>query len=304
MPAACVPINPFGNGNTSQAAKDYILQDGLAKGWIKEFVANAFMSGDTSEWINLPGGPIGFAIGAEHRNYDVSYKQDDFTVAGMTFYNAIPVFTPPTFKVNEVFGELRLPILKDRSSMNCPSGARATRNTRRLAASGPITWAASLPIKGQVRTQLLASGRAPSLADTYTPLGWVHAAPTDPCDINSINDTPNRAANCAADGVPVGYTFQYLSSLRYQSGGNPDLKPEKSDSWTIGGIAQPRFIPGLAISVDYYNITVNDVITSPSAQSVINSCYDLPTIDNQFCATFGHPGPGNGPSGRKFRPDP
>ena len=56
---------------------------------------------------------IGFAIGAEHRTYDVSYKQDDFTVAGLTFYNAIPDFTPPNFKVNEIFGELRLPILKD-----------------------------------------------------------------------------------------------------------------------------------------------------------------------------------------------
>ncbi|HTK58259.1 MAG TPA: TonB-dependent receptor [Sphingomicrobium sp.] len=300
--AACVPINPFGNGNTSQAAKDYILRDGLAKGWIKEFVANAFMSGDTGDWINLPGGPIGFAIGAEHRNYDVSYKQDDFTVAGMTFYNAIPDFTPPTFKVNEVFGELRLPILKDQfiDELTISGAARYAK----YKTFGGV-WAYNLggelaPIKDiRFRANYSRAVRAPSLADAYTPLGTNFTpAPTDPCDINSINDTPNRAANCAADGVPVGYTFQYLSSLRYQSGGNPDLKPEKSDSWTVGGVVQPRFIPGLAISVDYYNITVNDVITSPSAQSVINSCYDLPTIDNQFCATFErNPGPGNGPSG-------
>jgi hypothetical protein len=46
--ANCVPLDPFGNGNISQAAKNYVLTDGLAKGWIKEFVANAFMSGDTS----------------------------------------------------------------------------------------------------------------------------------------------------------------------------------------------------------------------------------------------------------------
>src|SRR4029453_2083320 len=78
------------------------------------------------------------------------------------------------------------------------------------------------------------------------------------------------------------------------------LKPEKSDSCTIGGVVQPRFVPGLAISVDYYNITVKDVITSPSAQSVINNCYDLPTIDNQFCETFErNPGPGPGPSGEE-----
>ena len=60
---------------------------------------------------------------------------------------------------------------------------------------------------------------------------------------------------------------------------------------------QPRFIPGLAISVDYYNITVKDVITSPGVQSVLDSCYDLPSIDNQFCATFDRAGPGGGPAG-------
>src|SRR4030095_9002507 len=111
--ANCVPLNPFGTGNVSQAAKDYILMDGLAKGWIKEFVANAFMSGDTSEWINLPGGPIGFAIGAEHRTFDDSYKQDDLTVDGMTFYYEIHAFTPLKLRLNEIFGEFRLPILKD-----------------------------------------------------------------------------------------------------------------------------------------------------------------------------------------------
>ena len=105
-----MPINIFGEGNVSQAARDYIVQDLLAKGKINQFVLNAYMSGDTSQFLNLPGGPIGFAIGAEHRTYDVSYRQDEFTANAMTFYNAIPDFEPPSFRVNEIFGELRLPI--------------------------------------------------------------------------------------------------------------------------------------------------------------------------------------------------
>ncbi|MEG8020325.1 TonB-dependent receptor domain-containing protein [Sphingomonas aerolata] len=59
------------------------------------------------------------------------------------------------------------------------------------------------------------------------------------------------------------------------SGGNPQLDVEKSDSYTYGVLLQPRFIPGLTLSVDYYNIKVNNVITAPSAQGIINSCYDL-----------------------------
>jgi outer membrane receptor protein involved in Fe transport len=298
--AECVPINPFGEGNTSQAARDYVTQDSLAKGWIKEFVANAFMSGDTSDFLNLPGGPIGFAIGAEHRNYDVSYKQDDFTVAGMTFYNAIPDFTPPKFKVNEIFGELRLPILKDQLIHELTVSG-AARYAKYKTFGG--VWAYNIggelaPIKDiRFRANYSRAVRAPSLADAYTPLG-TNFAPnfTDPCDNDNISANPNRQANCALD-VPPGFNFNYTSSLRFQSGGNPDLKPEESDSWTIGGVLQPRFIPGLAISVDYYNITVNDVITSPSAQAVVNACYDLPDTNNQFCALFERAGPGGGPSG-------
>ena len=66
----------------------------------------------------------------------------------------------------------------------------------------------------------------------------------------------------------------------------------------MGGVFQPRFIPGLSLSVDYYNITVNDIITAITAQQIVNSCYDLPSLDNVFCTQFQrNRGPGNGPLG-------
>jgi len=300
--AACVPLNPFGSGNISQAAKGYILQDSLAKGWIKEFVVNAFMSGDTSQFLNLPGGPVGFAIGAEHRTYDVSYKQDEFTAAGMTFYNAIPDFTPPSFRVNEIFGELRLPILKDQL-VDELTVSGAARYAKYKTFGGVWAWnvgAELAPIQDiRFRMNYSRAVRAPSLADAFTPLGQNFAPGfSDPCDDDQIGaGSANRAANCLAAGVPVGFNYDYTSSLGFLSGGNPDLEPETSDSFTVGAVVQPRFIPGLAVSVDYYNIRVNDVITSPSAQAAINACYDLADINNQFCALFERAGPGGGPRG-------
>ena len=59
----------------------------------------------------------------------------------------------------------------------------------------------------------------------------------------------------------------------------------------------PRFIPGLTLSADYYNIRVNNVISTPSAQAILNSCYDAPTLQNQFCGLFQRAGGGGGPHG-------
>jgi hypothetical protein len=76
------------------------------------------------------------------------------------------------------------------------------------------------------------------------------------------------------------------------------LRAETSDSITLGAVMQPRFLPGFSLSVDYYNIKVKDVINSPTAQQIANSCYDLPSINNPFCALFTRwQGPGIGPLG-------
>ncbi len=303
--AQCVPLNPFGEGNISSGARDYVLQDTLAKGWIKQFVLNAFMSGDTSQFLNLPGGPIGFALGAEHRTYDLSYKQDAFTSNGLTFYNAIPDFEPPSFKVNEIFGELRLPILKDQfiHELTLSGAARYAKyktfgGVWAYNAGGELAPTRDIRFRGNFSRAV----RAPSLADAYTPLGVNFTpAPDDPCAAENLNNgTPNRPTNCAAAGIPTTYNFVYNQSLRYQSGGNPDLKPETSDSITVGGVFTPHWMPGVSLSVDYYKITVNDVITSPAVQDVLNACYDLPSLDNPFCPLFQRvPAGGLGPAGEE-----
>jgi outer membrane receptor protein involved in Fe transport len=302
--AACRPLNPFGEGASSQQARDYLLMDSLAKGKINQFVFNAFVSGDSSEWFELPGGPIGFALGAEHRTYDVSYRQDDFTKAGMTFYNAIPDFEPPNFKVNEIFGELRLPILKDQfvHEFTVSGAARYAKYNNGFGGVWAYNGGAELAPTRDIRFRgnYSRAVRAPSLADAFTPLGQNFTpAPQDPCDpANIAGGSSNRPTNCAA-AVPPGFFYTYTRSLGYLSGGNPDLKPEKSNSITLGGVFTPHWIPGFSLSVDYYKITVNDVITSPTAQQVLNACYDL-AAGNPFCDLFQrNPGPGNGPQGEK-----
>jgi outer membrane receptor protein involved in Fe transport len=307
--AACVPLNPFGAGSSSQAVRDYLLVDSQAEGKITQFVLGGFVAGDLSQLFELPGGAIGFSLGAEYRRETVFYDLDDITQQGYAFYNAIPTLDPPSFKVKEVFGEISIPLLKDMPFFQeltiTGSGRISDYNTSAgttYAYGGELSWR---PIQDiQFRAAYNRAVRAPNLSELFTANTQNFApAPNDPCAARNIGTgSATRAANCAAAGRPAGYDFVYTSSLEIISGGNPDLREESSDNYTVGGVFTPRFIPGFSISSDYYDITVNDVITAVSAQNILNLCYDSPTLDNPFCPLFQRAGAGGGPRGeQQFR---
>lgn len=301
--SSCVPINLFGEGNITDAARSYLLQDSVARGKITQFVGSAFVSGDSSQLFSLPGGPIGFAIGAEYRTETANYDQDEATASGVTFYNAIPPFNPPAFEVKEAYAEVRLPLIKD-SFINELSVSGAARVADYKGSAGTVYsyngGVEFAPIRDlRFRANYSRAVRAPNLVDLYTPLGQNYATVSDPCSARNVaTGSATRAANCAADGVPTGYDFVYRQSLGFQSGGNTALRSETSDSYTIGGVFQPQFVPGFSLSVDFYDITVNNVITAPSAQGILDACYDAASLDNQFCNLFSRAGAGGGRAGR------
>jgi outer membrane receptor protein involved in Fe transport len=307
--AACVPINPFGDGNVSQAAKDYVLQDTVSIGKISQFVGSGFVSGDTRNFFNLPGGPVGVAVGAEYRRETAFYEQDALVSAGYTFYNSIPKFAPPAFEVKEAYVEVRLPVLANLPFIRELTASGAFRIADYKGATGSVkSYNAGLeyaPIKGiRFRANYSRAVRAPNLVDLYQPLGQNFAGGfADPCSADNLGrGTQYRTANCATSGRPSDYNYAYVQSLQIQSGGNPDLKAETSNSYTYGVVLQPDFVPGLAMTVDYYNVAVNGVITTPSAQQIVNSCYDSPTLQNQFCGLFQRAGAAGGPAGeQQFR---
>jgi len=218
--------------------------------------------------------------------------------------SSIPSFDPPSFEVKEAFGEIRLPILRDTPFFQELTVNAAGRIANYKGTTGTVfaynlgaVWA---PVRDlRFRGNYSRAVRAPNLSDLYTPLGQNFAFINDPCALDFIaTGTSNREANCRAAGLPA--TFNPNTSgvtTLFQSGGNPNLREETSDSWTFGGVFQPRFLPGFSFSADYYDIQVNDVITSPSAQQIVNACYDLADLNNQFCDVFQRAGAAGGPRG-------
>jgi outer membrane receptor protein involved in Fe transport len=288
----CVPINILGEGRPSQAALDFVNTTGTREELAQEYVATAFVSGDSSQLFELPGGPVGFALGAEYRRETAHSEWDELTAFGGTFLNAIQPFNPPAFEVKEAFGEIRFPLLRDLPFAQELTLEAAGRVSDYNSDVGTVfayniggTYAPSTDLR--FRANYSTAVRAPTQTDLFSPLSENFAFISDPCDVLFINNGPNRAANCAAAGVPVGFinTPARSSSTGFLSGGNPTLTEEKSKSYTIGGVFTPRFLPGFSFTVDYYNITVNDLIAVLGAQTIINQCYDEATIDNPFCAT-------------------
>ena len=302
--AECEPLNPFGEGNISPAARRYILSDTKSRSRIRQTVLNGFVAGDTGEWFELPGGPVGVVAGAEYRRESFRDVQSALLQSGITHGTALPPFEPPPFAVSEAFGELRLPLLRDRLLVDSLSLSGAGRVARYKADVGTVfAWnvgAEWVPMRS-VRIQVSRSRavRAPNLVELYQPLGQAFSGTVihDPCSARNIGaGSLNRVNNCGLDGVPEDFDFVGSTSFEYLAGGNSELRAEKSDSWTASAVVEPKDIPGLSLAADFYDIKVNDVITSPTVQAILNACYDAVSLENAFCGLFDrHRGPGPGP---------
>ena len=291
--AACTPYNPFGQGNNA-AAVNYFKYDILNQASLEQLDVQGFVGGDTSQLFSLPGGPVRFVLGGEYRR-EKAFNNSD-AAADNLLSNSVFLgdFDPQALEVKEGYGEIEIPVLKDVpffkeltltgagriSSYNNSAGTTYTYN-----AGGE--WS---PIRDiRFRANYGRAVRAPNVSETGSPPVPNFAnGIIDPCNVNAIGGTPNRAINCAAqlssaqlaNLQPAGY------SLGIISGSNPNLQAETSDSYTYGVVLQPRFLPGLSLSVDYYAIRVKGVIVSVGAQGIFNACYDSPNLSSPLCNQF------------------
>ena len=282
----CVPINVFGSGAPSQAALDFVNTTGTRDERAEQFVVSAFVSGDLPPF-GLPAGPPGFALGAEYRSEQAWSVFDERSAAGATFQNAILPFHPPDLSIKEAFAELRFPMLRDRRLVRELTAEAAGRISDYNNSMGSVgAWNLGLvysPVSElALRANYSTSVRAPTQGDLFRPLSQDFGSVDDPCDLRYIDEKPNRAANCAAHGVPEVVNESQIGFLQ---GGNPLLVEEEGESYTIGARYTPQFLPGLSLSIDYYDIEVTNLIAPPSAQAILNACYDSPAgvVGNPFC---------------------
>ncbi len=297
---SCVPGNPWGTGNWSLAAQDFMAPVRTQDDEITQTILSLIFTGDTERWFSLPGGSIGLAGGFEYRKEESDAIPDAFEQAGYYFDRQ----TSPVsgdFSVSEFFIEFSAPLLQGvtfAEELTLDGAYRfsdydlAVGNTNSYSAG--LSWT---PIEDiRFRGTYSRAVRAPNIFELFTPRTQTDFnRTTDVCDQDTIDDfalvdpatAANRTANCAADPL-VGPNFQnpLTSQFDGSTGGNLDLIEETSDTLTIGAVFTPRFIEGLTFTIDYWDIEIEDAIQQVEGLDIMRGCYDGPALDPFFCDRF------------------
>ena len=163
-----------------------------------------------------------------------------------------------------------------------------------------VDWA---PVRDlRFRANYSRAVRAPNVSETGFPLvpNFAPGFP-DPCSSGNIGNDPTvRPTARPTSGRAARWSAEHRLLAADRQRSEPDLQAETSDSWTFGVVIQPRLIPGLSVSVDYYDITVDDIIVSLTAQTIVNSCYDSAGPEQRVLQPVRRVrrGPGPGSAGR------
>lgn len=297
----CAPINILGPNSVRGAGAEFAFSNLLDTTTIEQQQFLAVLSGDTGHFFELPGGPIGFAAGFEYRRDESQFNPDAFfQIEGNVVTNNSVIVNPsPTdgqgITVYEGFGELRLPLLANMPFVELlevsATGRISDYNTIGStetysfgAIYSPVDW---LTFRGTLSRAV----RAPNIGELFGPQAAAFiGVDADPCDDGNIdNGSANRPANCL-EFVDSGFdSSDFLTAfVTGTTGGNPNLTEETSDSFTIGGIFNPRGILGgaldnLVVIADYYDIEIKDAVGSLTGAAIARACVDLPSTNNQFC---------------------
>lgn len=310
--SSCAPLNLFGIGRLSQAARDYITAIADPSSENEQWVVTASVAGPILE---LPGGSLSVALGYEHRDEKTAFDPGAFYFGGpdpdptqdangdgdptndrVQFGRSVPILpVSGGFNTDEIFGEITAEILGP--SNDVPGVYRlelhgAARYVDHSTAGGDLTWTVEgryAPVRDiAFRGNFTRAIRSPAITELFNPSSSFFTFATDPCDQNNLNSGPDpatRQANCAAAGVPADFTaLSAQRSFPGASAGNINLDNEKSDAWSVGVVLTPRWVRNLRISADWVDIRLDNAISSFTSTQVVNACYDSPDFpNNEFC---------------------
>lgn len=243
----CQPLNLFGYGSPSQAAIDYVNGTGLLQSRLTQQVVAGSING---ELFDLGAGPIGFAAGAEYRKEKVRSVADESSINNaFLIVNAQPF--DGGYHVMEGFAEVAAPLISGKPGIELLEVNGAVRFTDYSTMGSVVTWKLGAnwsPIPDlRFRGTISRDIRAPNIGELFASTRLSFANVLDP-ETGTNTFTPTL------------------------TGGNVNLDVEKADNKTFGVIFQPRWVEGLKLSVDYYDIKIKDAIGSLAAQEAVNLC--------------------------------
>jgi iron complex outermembrane recepter protein len=283
----CVPIDIFGpEGSITPEMADFLSEGSTTRVRTELGQLRGLVSGDFGYALPWATQPIGFALGTEFRKYEGTQRSDLLakTPGELGGAGGANPDIDGGYAVYEGYAELIAPIIEDKpgfESLTLETGIRYSKYEIDGAGSNKTwTWKAGgswepgfgLKIRGNYSHAV----RAPNLLELFNPatVGLTNLA-VDPCAGPITN--PDLIAVCIAQGAPPGTIGSILNPTAAQAnilvGGNVNLEPEKANTWTLGVVFVPEFLPKFSMSVDYYNIRIKDVIGTALPGDLINACF-------------------------------
>ena len=281
-PTAAPCGNYLGYGNLSRAALDYIHFTTRDHGGNDQKSVIASVSG---QLFALPAGPVGFASGVEYRNEKGWRNPDSLIVSGAANTNAqAPI--AGQHNARELFAELSVPLLAKLplvESLHLNGAARysdyslfGSKSTYKVG----LDWQVIASLK--VRANKSTAFRAPNVPELFGGVSEGNLTTTDPCNgWNTQSPASTVYQNCQASGLPAGFK-QFGPSILTTGGGNVNLEPEDAKTFTVGAVWTPT--KAFTLTVDYFNIKIQNAIETVPGSTKLAVCYNAPNLAHLFCS--------------------
>jgi iron complex outermembrane receptor protein len=235
---------------------------------IGENVQTSLVANISGDLFEMSGRPAGFAAGVEYRKDEGEYRRT-YTRPTLSGGGGSTAPIDADLSSTELYAEVALPLA---ASLDLNLAARYSdysnfdpEFTYKIGGDWRVTD------DFRLRSTYSTSVRTPNIRELYTTEEINFTTFVDPCDQWESNSDANLMANCAAD-VGAGFTQSELF-VEVDYPGNQNLEPEKADTFTFGAVFEPGIVDGLVLTVDYYQIEIDDSIRNIPPSAALEQCY-------------------------------
>jgi iron complex outermembrane recepter protein len=283
---SCVPMNLFGGPNNGSIDPAQIANLGFSGTSRARFQILSATLNAAGELFSISAErPVSLALGYEHREQSGAQIADPIAASGDSADFNFKT-TKGSYSSNEAYAEVQVPLLSGVVGAHVVEATLAGRYVDYSTFGSNFSYklgARWAPIPDvTLRGTFSTAFRAPSINELY--LGQSETAPTvsDPC--NYVSTAPQALKDqCAANGAPTATGDRGNQELTHV-GGNPNLKAETAKILTAGVVVEPRMVRGLSLTVDYYHTTVDDVVGTIGAATILAGCFPT-ALDPTFTGT-------------------
>ena len=299
----CAAADIFGEGRMSEEAAAFIRVPTMTNTSRRvQKLASVFVRGEP---LDTWAGPIGFATGLEWRRDEGHFEADAGLFTGDTLGYRGDASVDGTEEVGEVYAEALIPLMSERSGGQQLEIELGGRYAKYKNAGKTETWKFGgtwQPVDSiRIRAMAQRSVRAPNNQELFQQQGreifrWIENSDEDPCSASADPVANGHVERCLLQGLPEDQIGVFEATpffpVDFVFGGNPDLRPEEAETFTLGAVLTPTLLPDWNFAVDYYQIELDGEIGDISSESI---CFDPVNTGNDFCSNLRR-----GPTGDVF----